>query len=223
MKSNIYDVLIYTILALSIVIFILRTITKDKYAGKGLLVFKYALFVLLCSLQFYYFLVLKADIWFCYPSEVGWLCAIINFILYAGILMNQFRFFTEILCDLQYNSRHCVDYRIGFYSIGIAIVSFFIGYFFFRDCTFIVLILLGIAQIVQIIIIFVQNAYNWGYSIASVMIYLIGIISISITLANFIPILIVALLGWFTLYVLGNLIPVCSKCTSCCSCGECQN
>lgn len=216
-STDLKEIIVYIILGLSCAIFILRLIFKDEEAEGALLITKYTLFIALCFFQVYYFLILKEDTWFCSPDKVGWVWTIVNFFLYAGILFNQFLAFLDIMGNLQYNSNY-IDYRIGFYSIGIAIGLCIIGFFFFAPFIPIIIILFGIAQLVQIVLIFTKNGNQWGYSIASTVFYLVGLVSFLITLAYFIPLLIIALLVWIVLCILGS-----SSSSSCSGCRSYNN
>lgn len=214
---------VYIILGLSAIALLIRKIKTVEESEGVTLVFSYLILLSICALELYYFIGLEGDTWFCSPNTVGWIWTIINFFIFGGILFVQILFFLDVLAGLQYNSEY-IDYRTGFYSIGIAAVLCILGYFLFEEYLYIVGIALGVAQLVQIFFIFRGNGTSyWGYSIASTVLYLVATAATLITLIHFIMLLIVAILAWVVLMAIGSSDSrTCSSCSSYDSSGYCH-
>lgn len=200
------EMVVFIILGLSVITFIIRKCTDVDTAEGFLLVVIYLSLLLISVLEIYYSIGLKGDTWFCSSDRVGWIWTIVNFFIFGGVLINQICLFFDVLGSLRYNTSS-IDYRTGFYSLGIAIVLGLVAYFFidqFTPVATVILVLLGGAQLVQIYFIFNSCGSQWGYAIATTVIYLVGIAGILTALIHFIPLLIVALLVWLVLAIIGS-------------------
>lgn len=222
-SNDLKSTIVYIILGLTAIAFLIRKIKTVEEAEGGTLVFSYLILLSICALELYYFIGLGGDTWFCSPNTVGWIWTIINFFIFGGVLFIQILFFLDVLAGLQYNSRY-IDYRTGFYSIGIAAALCILGYFFFEEHLYIVGIALGIAQLVQIFFIFRENGTSYlGYSLASTLLYLVATAATLITLIHFIMLLIVAIIAWVVLMAIGSSSGrTCSSCRSYDSNGYCH-
>ena len=198
------EILVYIILALSVIIFIVKKMNDLEDAEGFLLISSYLLLLALFVLELVYFWGFNGDTWFCSPDEVGWFLTIVNFFIFGAVLFNQVFFFFDILAGIKYNSTS-IDYRVGFYSLGIAFGLCIIAYFLSEEFIPVIGILLGVAQVIQVVFIFLESGrYYWKYAIAITIIYLVGMVATIISLIHFIPLLIVAALIWFVLSLFGS-------------------
>lgn len=201
-----YDVkwLIYVILGLSIVLAIVRKLLREDkgYLSNGQYIFNLIVFVLTCIVEIVYFVKMgmgNYTVWFCMPSDVGWIAAIVGFITLGLVVYNQVLCFIDTLMDIRYNAGD-FDMRLGLYSWPIAVVAVVIMSFFdWDDSTMWILIILGVCQLIQIVLMIVGVSKNGGffYSLLVIAIYIMGAISTMFILLQFLALfIIVAIVGF---------------------------
>lgn len=199
--------LIYVILALSIVLFILRKRRGDDALEDTSHKTNWIIFMTTCILELIYVSGMGSDsIWFCIPDKVGWLWTILNFILFAFVIYNQWMCFFNTLEDVRYNSYAVFDWQWGIYAWGIGIVAAIICSIFFQFLLVFVGIAFIIAQLIQIGIIFKKVLPRRGckHALICTGTYLIGSVATVIIVAHFMALLIIVLIGLFILSLLGK-------------------
>ena len=196
----------YVVLILSGILFLLIKIDRRKIlSDKMLLISKSTTFVLLCLSELYYFKYEENGMWFCDYKEVGWK-VIIGFIILCVLLRNQFSSLMNILFHLHKSNRPA-DFRVGFYAYPVCIVGVLIGHLFPISFDRVLFYALLAAQLVQIVLIFYQNAPHWTHSVFSTIIYLLGTITFIIALVYFVIPFMAAAIIFFALYILSIVYP----------------
>jgi hypothetical protein len=154
----------------------------------------YVLLLFLSVMELVYFLVLKGGTWFCSPDKVGWLMTIVDFILYAALIIMQYRV-------VGFMSRYITGrsifggYKTGIISAAVGIGILIFQQFYFKDNsglhTIAYVILFG-GQVAQ----FVVNMFRYGvfFSLAVSVIYLICFTALVVLFANFLQLLLIAFL-----------------------------
>lgn len=101
-------------------------------------------------MEFIYFIGYRGEPWFCYPDNVGWVWAIVNFLLYGLTLHSQIHLGKNIINEICGDSSP--NFRVGIYSYGITIILGII--FSFANAEMLEYIFYGFiaVQIVQIVI-----------------------------------------------------------------------
>lgn len=200
------DNLVYALLGLSVFLLILRRVRKERIPSAGIyLVLFYLTFIIICALEFFYFFrhSFPESIWFCTPDQVGWLWTVINFVLFALVLLNQYSAFGEILVDLQSHSA-AIDYRLGIYSYALGLILLILGSLFFPKLQDIVIPCWLVAQGIQIGIIFYRTWRFPVYAVASVVIYVVGSVATIVLFIHFLPLLVVVFAALLALSFFGG-------------------
>ena len=202
--------LIYVILGLSIVLAVIRMKQRDikGYLSNDQHTFNLIVFILTCIVEFIYFAKMGlAMSWFCIPSEVGWICAIIAFFTYGWVVYNQVLCFLETMNDLRYNAGD-FDMSIGLLSWPIAAIAALIANIAgWEGANLWIFIILGVCQLIQIGIIIAGVLPKSGFasSLLVIAIYLMGAISTMIILIEFcLLLIIVAFIGFLLIAFLGG-------------------
>ena len=159
-----------------------------------------AIFLALCVSEMIYFATYDGDkTWFCSPDKVGWIWTIINFILFAMLLIKQVVSFSCLNYASCYHGKRNIDFRLGLYGWGIGIIAAVISVIFFDEYLYIVLwCVLGI-QFLQIALLVynnIQDGGNWLNLVYTIVFYVVGSIATLITLFHFLPLLVVVLIGY---------------------------
>lgn len=187
--------LIYLILGLAVIMFG----AKDSEEHEGTL----GIFVITCPIILYYLLRLgKHAHWFCMPNQVGWLWAIVGFVALG---------FVTLALTIAYNNvMRYVRIEAGDFSLAIgwkswiycSIPAVIASIFEWETWCFWLAIILGICQIIQIIRIFQGVIPEKGIiaAIAIILLYFLGLITITALMLQFISLLIVVLLVGGCLY-----------------------
>lgn len=181
--------LIYLILFLAVSMFA----AKDSEEHEGTL----GIFVITCPIILYYLLRLgKHAHWFCMPNQVGWLWAIVGFVALG---------FVTLALTIAYNNvMRYVRIEAGDFSLAIgwkswiycSIPAVIASIFEWETWCFWLAIILGICQIIQIIRIFQGVIPEKGIiaAIAIIILYFLGLITITALMLQFVSLLIVVLL-----------------------------
>lgn len=195
--------LIFVIFGLSVVLAIVRGVHRNesRYLRSGRYIFHLVAFVIICVAEIVYFLRMGSETtWFCMPSNVGWIGAIVGFLALGWMVYNQVMWFLDILLDIRYNAGN-FDTRIGLYSWPIAIVvGGIVSLFKWEGALEWVVIILGVCQLIQIVLIIVGVSSRGGflYSLLVTAIYLIGAVSTLFLFLYFLAlVIIVVIIGFF--------------------------
>ena len=195
--------MIFVIFGLSVVLAIVREVHRNesRYLRSGKYIFHLVAFVIICVAEIVYFLKMGSETtWFCMPSEVGWIGAIVGFLAFGWAVYNQVMWFLDILLDIRYNAGN-FDTRIGLYSWPIAIVvGGIVSLFKWEGALEWVVIILGVCQLIQIVLIIVGVSSRGGflYSLLVSAIYLIGAVSTLFLFLYFLAlVIIVVIIGFF--------------------------
>lgn len=213
--------IIYVIVGLSVLLFIFRMIRGDDPLEDEKYLANWSIFLIVSILEIAYIVMGGNYIWFCTPSDVGWLWTVINFLIFGFVVYNQILCLLGTLVDIQYNGGAYFDMRWGLYSLGGGIVGGIITGIFFPHLLPIVLFAFLIGQVIQIVLIFraLTPESGWLNSLLATSVYLLGTISTIIILAQFIILLIIVLVGFLALYIVGKL----SETSSSQSCKNCNH
>lgn len=217
--------MIYTILGISFILLLIR-LKRSGNSGKPLEGWLHyvnvILFLSLALVEILYVMAMgHKTTWFCMPEEVGWGWTIINFIVFAAVVYNQLMCYFDTLRDLQYNSYSTFGWRWGVLSWPIALVAMIVSGFFFEPGILIALVLLLIAQLVQIILIFINVIPVGGLfnSLLITIVYILGSIATVAILIHFLALLIIVIIGYFFLMIFagggsGRYCPGCGRALS---------
>ena len=196
------------ILFLSVILFFMRIAKKKDEPRQGITyVISNILFLTTCTLEIMYTIAVDNGLWFCLPEEVGWLWTVINFFLFAGIVINQVLYLFDILADVLANGNTRCDFRLGLYSwVGAFICGIFCRFFYQAGLPWVYTILC-IMQLVQLVLIFKSYGKNIIGAFWCVFVYLFGTIGTAVTLLIFIGLLILVVVliavGWMILKLTG--------------------
>jgi hypothetical protein len=181
--------LIYLILGLAVIMFG----AKDSEEQEGLL----GIFVITCPIILYYLLRLgKHAHWFCMPNQVGWLWAIVGFVALGFVTLaltiaysKAMRYIRETAGDFSL----AIGWKSWIYCSIPAVIA---SIFEWETWCFWLAIILGICQIIQIIRIFQGVIPEKGIiaAIAIIILYFLGLITITALMLQFVSLLIVVLL-----------------------------
>jgi hypothetical protein len=181
--------LIYLILGLAVTMFG----AKDSEEQEGLL----GIFVITCPIILYYLLRLgKHAHWFCMPNQVGWLWAIVGFVALGFVTLaltiaysKAMRYIRETAGDFSL----AIGWKSWIYCSIPAVIA---SIFEWETWCFWLAIILGICQIIQIIRIFQGVIPEKGIiaAIAIIILYFLGLITITALMLQFVSLLIVVLL-----------------------------
>lgn len=205
-KGNV-EWMVYVIVALSAILYFIRRSRGESPLEDGLYATNWVLFLTVAIFELVYLAQMGANaIWFCIPDTVGWLWTIIDFVIFAFIVYNQFMCFFNTMEDVEFNSDGCFDKRWGVYSWGGGIAAGIVTGIFFPFAAIFVVIAFAICQIIQIVLIFkgVVPHGGWGSAFLCCAVYLIGSLSTVLILAHFMVLLIVVLIACFILYIFGQ-------------------
>lgn len=181
--------LIYLIFGLAVIMFG----AKDSEEQEGLL----GIFVITCPIILYYLLRLgKHAHWFCMPNQVGWLWAIVGFVALGFVTLaltiaysKAMRYIRETAGDFSL----AIGWKSWIYCSIPAVIA---SIFEWETWCFWLAIILGICQIIQIIRIFQGVIPEKGIiaAIAIIILYFLGLITITALMLQFVSLLIVVLL-----------------------------
>ncbi|MDR0756798.1 MAG: hypothetical protein LBF85_03020 [Tannerella sp.] len=196
------------VLTLSVILLVIRLRRKKGEVLRGTTyIVSNTLFLVTCAIEILHVATADSPIWFCTPDRVGWLWAIINFVLLGGIVYNQALYFMDVMSDVFANGDTLCDYRLGIYSYlgGLALLMLFAA--FFPAFAFIVIILLAIMQIVQLVMFFRSYGANVKGAFFCSFVYLLGSIGTLVVTMTFVSILIIIILAlallWLILKITG--------------------
>jgi hypothetical protein len=196
---------IYGLLILSACLFVIRQIRGvGKHAQGTLFIIYYISFIALCILELYYFLGIRDDspLWFCSPQKVGWQWTVINFILFAVLLMSRIRSFIDI--NLSFNPY--VDYRTGIYSFFYGMMLFLpVALLWNMDKAKWIMGAVGVCQIIQIFYIIRGNYPHIGKIFACLAVYIVGLFALFAVLMYFMAMLLVVVVCIFFIYMMPSL------------------
>lgn len=188
--------LIYLILFFAVTMY---AAAKDGEEQEGTL----GMFVITCPIILYYLMRLgKHAHWFCMPNQVGWLWAIVGFVALGFVTIaltiaysNAMRFVRETAGDFSL----AIGWKSWIYCSIPAVIA---SIFEWETWCFWLAIILGICQIIQIIRIFQGVIPEKGIiaAIAIIILYFLGLITITALMLQFISLLIVVLLVGGALY-----------------------
>lgn len=125
-------------------------------------------------------------LWFIRPSLVngpwnGWLYSIINFIIFAYVIINMLANFIKTMDDIGYEANYTVfDTRLGLLTWGIGIIGFIICGWCIEQWTNYLLLGLLVCQIIQVCIILYQGIQRGAFlmSLVAAFVYVAGSLGI---------------------------------------------
>ena len=164
-------------------------------------------FLGLCVCEIIQFLGYQGDTtWFCSPHIVGWIWTIVNFIVFTAVIYAQVMSFILILGFLDSLGNRDSHWRWNFYAIIACVVIAIIGIFYEPMLTvaFVLFALTILAWPFVLIYYNIQYQGSWMNLVISYVFYLFGLFSIIVTLAKYIPLLMVAIVGFIILKIIGS-------------------
>jgi hypothetical protein len=200
---------VYFILALSIALFIIRRYVRNGHILYGFIYFLFCtLFLLTCCVEIPYFLSGVNSIWFCMPKEVGWLWTIINFFIFAAVVINQKQCLFDILTDITIKANVCCNWKWGIDSWIGGIIGLVLCLFFFKVgiVQYIVLVFF-IFQIIQTIEIFRKfiSQGRTGSGFLCFFVYAIGSFATVLALIHFSFLLIIVAIVSFIMQIVSSI------------------
>ena len=207
--SDLYLEMVYTILALSALLFLLRRKREKNYdeLSNPYYTINWILFLCLSIVEIFYVMTIgKRALWFCKPDEVGWVWTVINFIIFSFVVFNQIKCFLNTLEDIKDNSYAHFSWNWGLYSWPIAIIATLVMGYFYPSGIIIIGPLFLLFQLIQIAIIF-KNIIpdgGWGNALLGTIVYLLGSVATVALLANFLELLVIVLVGALVLSIFAS-------------------
>ncbi|HPF50997.1 MAG TPA: SH3 domain-containing protein [Draconibacterium sp.] len=182
---------IYGVMILSLISFIYRLFWRKK----NLVIFPGILLVSICLLEIYYFLILKGDTYFCSWNHVGFVYMIINFILFSLVIINQILCFYHIFLSFQRKGVY-VKYAVFLVGSAITLIGIFAKIIFWKSPSAEKTIIIFYCSTVAIQALMILQSSNYtNYFILHTFVFTVFAIGTMVVLYNFIPLLIVALIG----------------------------
>ena len=174
--------------------------TNLLYTGVGTFIFG--------SLAEFVYLITSPDpLWFCFPSEVGWIMMIIDFILFGVFVAAQcFTLYVAITALEGEGGFNCL-WPISYIGTPIAIIAFCLTASFWEQYVDIVLICTGAMMLIQITAIMINAGRNGraGFGAFISLFYLLGVTSTAIAFTAFfmllVVIVIIIVVSLFALYI----------------------
>ena len=125
-------------------------------------------------------------LWFIRPSMVhgpwnGWLYSIINFIVFAYVIINMLANFIKTMDDIGNEANYTVyDTRFGLLTWGIGVIGFIVCGWWAEGWTNYLLLGLLVCQIIQVCIILYQGGRRRAFftSLLAVLVYVVGTLGI---------------------------------------------
>lgn len=140
-----------------------------------------------CVMEFIFLFGYIGEPWFCYPSNVGWVWAIVNFLLYGCVLISQAQLGLNMIKEICYDKSY--NLQVGIYSYAVVVVLgviFSLANIDMLDYLFYGFI---IAQILQIISNF-KSISHWGRALIVSLIFIIVSFAVIASAIYFIAMLI---------------------------------
>jgi len=198
--------MVWTVLILSVVLFFMRISKKKDEPRQGAVYWiSTVLFLTACTLEILYFISVDDFMWICTPGRVGWLWTIINFFLFGGIVYNQILYLFDVMYDVLANGNAGCDLRLGYYSWIGGLVGVLLCGFLFKAGIPVVLIIIGILQIIQAVLIFKSYGKNIKGAFWGIFAYLLGSIGTLAIFVAFLSILILVVVGLAVLWLVLKL------------------
>ena len=194
----------YVILALSIALYVLRRRNDSSYLSDTEFVFYWLSMLFVSIFELIYMATGNDPAWFCDPDEIGWVMTIINFIVFALIVINQCKAFLDVMNEWRSETNSDISFVWGYYSwIGIVAVSIVLAFVAENLIPF-AAIIFGICQIVQVVIIFkkVLEYDNVLSAICFSLVYILGSLATVIMLGLLISIIIIIVIALIILCIL---------------------
>jgi hypothetical protein len=200
--------LAYVIAILSLLLYIIRRLREDEpIKGSALYVSNLILFLLAVIIEIVYIVEMQdSTLWFCDPYDVGWLWAIIDFLIFGGIVYNQVLSLLNTIQDIVYHSGgDYFDIRWGAYSIVGGVIGGVVTGICWPEGGIIVGGAFLVCQIVQIVLMFrgIVPDGGWLNAILCLLVYVLGVIATVGILIYFLLLLILVLIVLVVLFVLG--------------------
>ena len=193
----------WCIFILSLILFFMRGAKENDQPRQGASYVIYnTLFLIVCVLEIIF--ALMDNLWFCDPNEVGWVWTVINFLLFGGILYNQYLCLFDVINDVFANSKARYDLRLGYFSYIAGFVCALICSFFYKEGLPWVCLGLAMMQIIQSILIFIRFGKKVKGAVLCVFIYLLGTIGTAVTSVAFLSLAIIVAVVGFVLWGILN-------------------
>lgn len=212
-------VLVYVIAGLSVLLWLIRLIRGNDVLDGVWYVINCILFSITMGLELVYSFSIGGNAsWFCNPEKVGWLWMVINFIVFALLIYNQFLCFVNILEDMAYDSGGGFELKWGFNSLKWGVPIGIVGAIISPGIASIVLIAVLCFQLVQVIMIYrgVVPRGGWWYATAISLVYLFGVFATTILLIHFIVMLIIVVVVLILLQMFAKSSSNSRRCCSNC-------
>lgn len=212
-------VLVYVIAGLSALLWLIRLMRSNDLLDGVWLVINCILFSITMGFELVYtFLIGGEATWFCNPEKVGWLWMVVNFIVFALLIYNQFLCFVNILEDMAYDSGGGFELKWGFNSLKWGVPIGIVGAIISPGIASIVLIAVLCFQLVQVIMIYrgVVPRGGWWYATAISLVYLFGVFATTILLIHFIVMLIIVVVVLILLQMFAKSSSNSRRCCSNC-------
>lgn len=179
----------------------------DESLRKGFIYFLAIAFIALCCLEIYYFSGYNGDVtWFCSPDKVGWIMTIVNFFIYGAMLVGQFAAFLHLLSDLDYVGGRYSYWIVCFGAIGASIVLLILGIFFDWAPVAAGYLFVGSQLLwpVWLVISNIRSQGSWINLALTYSLYILGAVALLLCVIHFIPLLIVAVVGFIGVAIIGH-------------------
>lgn len=199
-------VIVLFLLALGLVYFVfMAQFLADMEKEERTMAFAYVFLFLISVLELLYFVALKGVSWFCWPSEVGWLWTIINFVLYGGVVVFQYSIFNTLAGRITQRGIYG-GYAVGIVSAVAGIALLMLRSAFFSQSAGLHIAALAIiigGQAVQFVINVSRYGLAYGATVSAV--YIVCFSAFLLALAHFVGLLLIVYLGYCLVSVLGGM------------------
>ena len=199
--------MVWIIFSLSIMLFLMRIVQKGEGQRQGkIYVISNTIFLTVCILELIYMSVAWNITWFCDPNWVGWFWTVINFILFVGVIYNQYMYLWDALRDVFANGNTKCDMKLGIYSWLACLVCVLLFHFIFPAALPFIVLGFFVAQIIQIIRIFKSYPNNRKRAFLPTSIYLLGTLATVFAFFHLLMLIIAVVIIIFTVALIWTLV-----------------
>lgn len=217
------DIMFVLTVVLSVLLFLCARIygkkSNDYTSSKSGFYVVGTLMIVTCICQYSYSKMVDNAVWFCMSDNVGWFMAVVDFLLFGAVVVQQCFCFLSLIAAANYHgNRNDVHYKwsllwaipAGFVAIPLCLwlyepgASFILGAF----------IAVQLFQLGWIVWSGIRNGSSVFNILFSIVLYVVGLVGCLLILIHFLALLIVVLLAVFLLSVIGESSSS-SRCGSC--------
>ncbi len=196
----------YIMVALAAIVTVVQIASQegDRYKyTKWLFYITSIVFLALSLSEIVYFLAFDGSkIWFCMPSQVGWLMTVVDYILFGILLYGQIMAFMSLIHASNYLGCRNSNISVGYYGWIAGIIALIVTAIFFKAyVNYVALAIIGVQTIQLIMFVYynIKDGGGWLNLIFTIVLYTLGSIATIIALLHFLTLTIVVIIGYIVL------------------------